>query len=161
MIISGVAGAFPDNLYSQENITAAFKHYWGERLTRPEALDRFHSRTGVRQRHLAFPMERYPEFKGWGETNKAWLEVAGEIGERAIDSALQEAELSRNDIDALIAISVTGVASPSLDARIINRMGLRPDIKRTPIFGVGCVGGAVGLTRAADYVRAYPKHRCA
>ena len=79
------------------------------------------------------------------------------MGERAIDAALERAGLQRRDLDALYVVSVTGVASPSLDARLINRMGLRPDIKRTPIFGVGCVGGAIGLTRAADYVLAYPK----
>ena len=76
----------------------------------------------------------------------------------AIDLALQRAGLHRSNIDALFVVSVTGIASPSLDARLINRMSLRRDIKRTPIFGVGCVGGALGLTRAADYVKAYPNH---
>jgi alkylresorcinol/alkylpyrone synthase len=111
----------------------------------------------VKQRYLSFPLEKYPDFENFGETNRAWLEVAAELGERAIDAALQRAGLKRRDLDALYVVSVTGVASPSLDARLINRMGLRPDIKRTPIFGVGCVGGAIGLTRAADYVLAYPK----
>ena len=69
--------------------------------------------------------------------------------------------LSRHDLDALFVVSITGIASPSLDARLINRMRLRPDIKRTPIFGVGCAGGAVGLSRAADYTLAYPDHTAA
>jgi len=132
-------------------ITGAIKQHWGERLEHPELLDRLHSRAGVKQRYLSFPLEKYTSFETFGETNRAWLEVAAELGERAIDGALERAGLQRSDLDALYVVSVTGVASPSLDARLINRMGLRPDIKRTPIFGVGCVGGAIGLTRAADY----------
>ena len=157
MRILSVGSAFPENLYPQEAITGAIKQHWGERLARPELLDRLHSRAGVRQRHLAFPLDQYERFATFGETNRAWLEVAGELGERAIDRALDRAGLGRRDLDALYVVSVTGVASPSLDARLINRMGLRPDLKRTPIFGIGCVGGAIGLTRAADYVLAYPK----
>jgi alkylresorcinol/alkylpyrone synthase len=157
MRILSVGSAFPENLYSQAAITSAIKQHWGERLAHPEVLDRLHARSGVKQRYLAFPMEQYAQFETFGETNRTWLKVAAELGERAIDAALERAGLQRHDIDALYVVSVTGVASPSLDARLINRMGLRPDIKRTPIFGIGCVGGAMGLTRAADYVLAYPR----
>jgi alkylresorcinol/alkylpyrone synthase len=157
MRILSVGSAFPENLYPQEVITGAIKQHWGERLEHPELLERLHSRAGVKQRYLSFPLEKYTSFETFGETNRAWLEVAAGLGERAIDGALERAGLQRHDLDALYVVSVTGVASPSLDARLINRMGLRPDIKRTPIFGVGCVGGAIGLTRAADYVLAYPK----
>ncbi len=150
-----------EHRYPQPAITAAFKAFWGEKLRNPERLDQFHSRVGVEYRHLAFPMERYPEFTSWGQTNDAWFEVAEELGAKAIDAALGGAGLSRQDLHALYFVSVTGIASPSLDARLINRMGLRPDIKRTPIFGIGCAGGAMGLTRAADYVLAYPEHNAA
>lgn len=156
MRIVSVGSAFPHNLYPQDVITGAIKRHWGERLEHPELLQRLHSRTGVNQRYVAFPIEEYEHFSGFGETNRAWMEVAGDLGQRAIDNALDSAGLERRDLSALYVVSVTGLASPSLDARLINRMGLRSDIKRTPIFGVGCVGGALGLTRAADYVRAYP-----
>jgi alkylresorcinol/alkylpyrone synthase len=124
-------------------------------------LDRLHSRTGVRTRHLAFPLKRYTEFDSWQETNAAWLEIAEELGAQALAAAARSAGITLLDLDALFVVSITGVASPSLDARLINRLRLRSDIKRTPIFGVGCVGGALGLTRAADYVRAYPQQRAA
>ena len=88
-------------------------------------------------------------------------EVAQELGAKAIDAALDRAVLGRQQLNALFVTSVTGIASPSLDARLINRLGLRRDIKRTPIFGIGCAGGAIGLTRAADYVLAYPDHNAA
>jgi alkylresorcinol/alkylpyrone synthase len=157
MKIAGIASVLPEHVYSQQAITEALRQYWGEKLESPGLLERLHSRAGVAQRHLAFPFERYRRFKTWGETNKAWFEVGEDLGARAIDAALGRAGLTRDDIDALYIVSVTGVASPSLDARLINRMNLRPDLKRTPIFGLGCVGGAVALTRAADYALAYPK----
>src|ERR1700680_1196103 len=151
MKIVGVASAMPKYRYRQEVITAALKRYWGDRLEKPEVLARFHSRVGVDYRHMAFPLERYAQFTSWGEANAAWLEAAEELGVRAIDAALDRAGISRHDLNALIVVSITGIASPSLDARLINRMRLRPNIKRTPIFGIGCAGGAIGLSRASDY----------
>jgi alkylresorcinol/alkylpyrone synthase len=157
MRIASAGSAFPDFCYPQEVLTEALRRHWGPRLERPGLLERVHSRVGVERRHISFPIEKYAQFDTWGESNRAWLEVAGDLGRKAIDAALERAGLARGDIDALFAISVTGIASPSLDARLINQMGLRADIRRTPIFGLGCVGGAVGITRAADYVKAYPK----
>lgn len=157
MRIASVASAFPEYKYAQEDITDALKRYWGDKLERPGLLERLHSRAGVGQRHLAFASEQYEKFSTFGETNRAWFEVGQELGASAMDAALGRAHLTRRDVDALYVVSITGIASPSLDARLINRMGLRPDVKRTPIFGLGCVGGAVGLTRAADYVKAYPE----
>ena len=161
MRIAAVASALPEHRYHQSLITAALKHHWQDRLEKPDLLDRFHSRAGVQYRHLALPLERYPEFETWGQTNSAWLEVAEALGARALDAACRRAGLARSELDALYVVSITGVASPSLDARLINRMKLRSDIKRTPIFGLGCVGGAVGVTRAADHTRAYPRQAAA
>ncbi len=156
MRIAGVASALPAHLYHQEQITNALIQHWGAGLDAPELLRRLHCRVGVDVRHLAFSLEEYQQFKTWGQSNRAWLKVAEELGTKAIDAALQRAGIVRSDIDALYIVSVTGVASPSLDARLANRMGLRSDVKRTPIFGLGCVGGAVGLVRAGDYLRAFP-----
>ncbi len=161
MRIAGVASAVPEYRFSQGAIVAALKDYWNDELQKPEVLDRLHSRVGVDYRNLAFPLERYSQFTSWGETNAAWLEAAEELGVHAIDEALTRAGVSRGDLNALFVVSITGIASPSLDARLINRMRLRPNIKRTPIFGVGCAGGAVALSRAADYTRAYPDHTAA
>ena len=159
--IAGAAGAFPEYAYSQAVLCGALQEYWGSSLERPELLERFQARAGVETRRLAFPVEWYQSPRAWGEVNAAWLDVAQRLGQRAIDAALARARLSRDDLDALFVVSITGIASPSLDARLINRMGLRSDIKRTPIFGLGCVGGATGLVRAADYVRAYPEQHAA
>jgi alkylresorcinol/alkylpyrone synthase len=160
-MIAGVASALPRYFYSQGAITGALKSVWDGQLKHPDLLDRLHSRTGVCSRHLAFPLPRYSQFRSWGETNAAWRDVAAQLGASAIDQALHKAGMSRRDLDALFVVSITGVASPSLDACLINRLHLRSDIKRTPIFGVGCVGGALGLTRAADYALAYPGNSAA
>ena len=160
-LIAGVARAMPAHQFSQETLTAELKEYWGDRLEEPARLERLHARLGVNTRYVAFPIERYYQFASWGEMNAAWFEVAEDVGARAIDTALDRAGMTRDDLNALFVVSITGIASPSLDARLINRMRLRPDIKRTPIFGIGCAGGAIGLTRAADYTLAYPGHAAA
>jgi alkylresorcinol/alkylpyrone synthase len=159
--IAGVGSAMPEHRFAQETITAMLKRVWEGELENPEVLDRFHSRMGVDYRHLAFPLERYTQLTSWGKTNAAWLEAAEELGVRAIDEALDHAGMSRDDLNALFVVSITGIASPSLDARLINRMRLRSNIKRTPIFGIGCAGGAIGLSRASDYTLAYPGHTAA
>jgi alkylresorcinol/alkylpyrone synthase len=82
--------------------------------------------------------------------------VAAEVGESAVRTALCEAGLAVADVDALLFVTVTGISTPSLDAILVNRLGLPPRVRRTPIFGLGCVAGAAGVSQAADYVRAYP-----
>jgi alkylresorcinol/alkylpyrone synthase len=156
MKIAGVASAFPSHCYQQKQITDALVEHWGARLDAPELMRRIHCRAGVDVRYLAFSLEQYAQFNTWGKSNRAWLRVSEELGTKAIDSVLERSGFERSDIDALYTVSVTGIASPSLDARLANVMGLRSDLKRTPIFGLGCVGGAVGLARAADYLRAFP-----
>jgi alkylresorcinol/alkylpyrone synthase len=158
--IAGIASALPRYCASQGAVTRALESVWGGRV-KPGLLERLHSRTGVRSRYFGFPLRHYPEFASWRETNAAWLEIGEEIGAAALEGALRTAGIPNDALDALFVVSITGIASPSLDARLINRLRLRPDIKRTPIFGVGCVGGALGLTRAADYALAYPQHTAA
>jgi alkylresorcinol/alkylpyrone synthase len=112
-------------------------------------------------RYLAIPAEQYVDIKTWGQANDIWIRVAQELGERALCLALHNAGLQPEDLGALLFTTVTGVASPSIDALLINRMGLPANIRRTPIFGLGCVAGAAGIARASDYVRAYPKQAAA
>src|SRR5271166_640134 len=113
-------------------------------------------RLGVKGRHLALPVEAYDDLTTWGKANDAWIEVAEDLAEQSLCRSLTRAGLSEADVDAIFFVSVTGVASPTIDARLINRMYLRPDVRRNPIFGLGCVAGAAGTARAGDYVRAYP-----
>jgi alkylresorcinol/alkylpyrone synthase len=158
--IAGVASALPRHYYRQEEIAQALKRHWSNGLGNPKVLDRLLDRVGVDGRYLALPIEAYDNLTTWGKSNNAWIEVAEDLAEQSICRALTRAGLCEADLDAIFFVSVTGVASPSIDARLMNRMNLRPDIKRNPIFGLGCVAGAAGLARAADYVHAFPK-QCA
>ena len=156
MQIVATATAFPPHYFLQETVLEALKTQWQNGLENAAVLDRLHSRTGVGGRYFSLPLEQYPPLDTFGKTNNAWIEAAEQLGQSAIESVLEKAGLDREKIGALFFVSVTGVCSPSLDARLINRLRLAPSIKRNPIFGLGCVAGAAGLSRAADYVRAYP-----
>jgi len=156
MNIAGVASAFPRHQYDQRVLLSALQRHWGPKVDNPVFLERLQARVGVETRHLALPIEEYYGLKSWGRANNHWIEVAQEIGQNALCCALSRAGLATSDLGALFFVSVTGIASPSIDARLVNRMKLPVNIKRVPIFGLGCVAGAAGIARAADYVRAYP-----
>jgi alkylresorcinol/alkylpyrone synthase len=158
MRIASVASAFPDNYYPQEQIASALRRNWVGRIQNPILLERLLSRVAVEGRYLALSIEAYDDLTTWGKSNNAWIEIAEDLAEKSICRALTRAGLCESDLDAIFFVSVTGIASPSIDARLMNRMNLRTDIKRNPIFGLGCVAGAAGIARAADYVRAYPDH---
>jgi len=161
MQIASAASAFPKHYYPQKVLLDALKDYWGGELRNPQLLERLHRNVGVDGRHLALPAEEYLTLKTWGQANDAWIEVAQELGEQALCKALHYAGMEPRQLGALFFTSVTGIASPSIDALLINRMGLSPNIRRAPIFGLGCVAGAAGIARAADYVRAYPSQAAA
>jgi alkylresorcinol/alkylpyrone synthase len=161
MKIAGVGSAFPRHYYKQEVLVEALKDYWGDRLPQPGILNRLNQSMKVDGRFLARPIGFYRNMQAWGEANNAWIEVGLDIGEKALCRALTGAGLAPRDLSAIFVASVTGIAAPSLDARLANRMGLSPNIKRIPIFGLGCVAGAAGISRAADYVRAYPDQSAA
>ncbi|HEV2398400.1 MAG TPA: 3-oxoacyl-[acyl-carrier-protein] synthase III C-terminal domain-containing protein [Candidatus Sulfotelmatobacter sp.] len=161
MHIASAASAFPKHYYSQKFLLEKLQEYWGERLRNPQMLARLHRNVAVEGRHLALPHEKYYELQTWGCANDAWIQVAQELGEQALCRALHHAGVEPSKLGALFFTSVTGISSPSIDALLINRMGLPANIKRLPIFGLGCVAGAAGIARAADYVRAYPKQAAA
>jgi alkylresorcinol/alkylpyrone synthase len=157
-LIRSIGRALPQNYYPQETISAALWNEWGGNDESRARFERLHRSVGVRGRHLAIPMEDYRALDSFSKMNDKWIERATDLGEEAIESALCQASLAPTDIDHIFFTTVTGIASPSIDAKLINRMSMRSDIKRTPIFGLGCVGGAAGLARAADYLRAFPTH---
>jgi alkylresorcinol/alkylpyrone synthase len=159
MRIVTTSTSFPPHYFLQQEVVDALKGQWEQGLENAAVLERLHSRTGVAGRYFSLPLEGYPPLNTWGKTNDVWIDTAVRLGEQAIDCVLNKAGVDRKQIGALFFVSVTGVSSPSVDALLVNKMGLSPQIKRNPIFGLGCVAGAAGLSRAADYVRAYPDHR--
>ena len=156
MRIVSAASAFPRHYYSQEMLLEALQQYWGDQIQNPHVLRRLHRHVGVDGRFLALPKEEYLKMKTWGEANQHWIRTAKELGEKAMTGALADAGLHGRNLGAFFFVSVTGISSPSMDALLINQMGLCRNIRRVPIFGLGCVAGAAAISRAADYVRAYP-----
>jgi alkylresorcinol/alkylpyrone synthase len=161
MKIASAASAFPKYYYTQKVLLEKLQDFWGARLKNPLTLARLHKNVTVDGRYLAIPAEEYLDIHTWGQANDIWIRVAQELGEQALCRALQNAGLETQDLGCLLFTTVTGVASPSIDGMLINRMGLPAHIRRTPIFGLGCVAGAAGIARASDYVRAYPKQAAA
>lgn len=158
MRIASVGTAFPPHYYEQERLLAALETLWAARHVNRDRLRRLHAKVLVGGRHLALPLEDYARLGSWGEANDAWIRVAQEIGGTAIRQALARAGIEGGELDLIISTSVTGIATPSLDARLMNRLGLAPHARRLPLFGLGCVAGAAGIARAADHVRAFPDH---
>ena len=156
MRIASVGRALPAHYYDQEALLAAFRAAWSGRLFNAARLEQLHRNVLVGGRHLALPIERYRSLRSFTEANDAWIACALDLGERAIRDALERAGLRPEDVRHLFFVTVTGLATPSIDARLVNRLGLRSDVKRTPIFGLGCVAGAAGVARAADVLRGFP-----
>jgi alkylresorcinol/alkylpyrone synthase len=157
MRIVSVGRALPAHYYDQEQLLTALGRLWAGRFHNPKRVEQIQRNTLVGGRHLALPIEAYEALRGFGAANAAFIRCGLELAEQAIRGALEAARLTPRDVDAIFSLSVTGIAAPSLDARLVNRLGLRSDVKRTPIFGLGCVGGAAGIARAADALRGSPR----
>lgn len=155
--ISSAGTALPRNYVAQETLTAALGEFWTARGLKHDAFDRLHKATNVAGRYLAVPMLEYAGLDSFEKSNSVWKRVAPELGAEAAQRALSSAGLRATDIHHFFLVTGTGIATPSIDTRIISSLGMRRDLKRTPIFGLGCAGGASGIARAADYLRGFPE----
>jgi len=159
--IVAVRSAFPAHRYPQADITRAVASLAGIGPVRTQRalLERLHANAGIDTRHTVFPLAEYGALGA--ASNDRYIEAATALGERALRAALAQSGLAPDDLDLLIVTSVTGVAVPSIDALLMPRLGLRADVKRLPVFGLGCVAGAAGLARLHDYLLGWPGHAAA
>jgi alkylresorcinol/alkylpyrone synthase len=151
--ILAAATALPPNVIEQESIATLLKALWGEKYDQSRrwrsTFDQIQRSVRIDRRYLALPVTEYPALDTFAKTNAAYTRVAPELGAAA-------AGMTARDVDHLFFVTGTGIATPSLDARIVNQLGMRSDVRRTPIFGLGCAGGVAGVIRAADVLRGFP-----
>ncbi len=155
--LASIGTALGAHRYRQEELIEGFRSLWTGRDREFARVERLHRAVRVDARHLALPMEAYP-LQSFDEAARVFLQVGTDLAERAALEALAGVGLAPSDVDALFFTTVTGVAAPTLDVRLANRLRLRSDVKRWPFFGLGCVGGASGLARVYDYLLAWPDH---
>jgi alkylresorcinol/alkylpyrone synthase len=159
VIVSATTG-FPEHYYPQSTLLSAAQEEWTrirKRDSLSKVLEQFYTNVKVDGRYLSWPLERYKNPSTFEERNNAYIETALELGERTICTLLDQMQMSPQEIDQLAVISTTGIAVPSLDARLMNRIPFSRGMKRLPLFGLGCVGGAAGIARTADYLRGHPE----
>ncbi|MBW8814615.1 MAG: type III polyketide synthase [Caulobacterales bacterium] len=152
----GLAAARAPYDLPQDLVAATAREVFGARVPQFERLEPVFRNTGIRTRQAVMPLDWYLEPRGWPERTQAYLEGGVALFAAAAEAALADAGLNGGDVDAIVTVSSTGIAAPSLEARAMARLGFRPDAARVPVFGLGCAGGASGLALAAKLARADP-----
>jgi len=150
--------AVPPYVLEQSDVVVRAGALFGERRD-VERLMPIFGNTGIDRRYSCVPIDWYSEDHGWQDRTQLYVSNAVDLLEKVVRNLLDEAKLTTDDIDAIVVSSTTGIATPSLDALVIERMQLRRDIRRLPVFGLGCAGGVTGLSRAADLAKARPGSR--
>jgi len=157
VIVSTKTG-FPEHYYPQSTLLTAAQQEWKlKRASVVNVLEQFYTNVQVKGRYLAWPLERYKKPTTFEERNDAYIETALALGEQTICTLLDQVQMDPSEIDQLTIISTTGIAVPSLDARLMNRIPFSRSMKRLPLFGLGCMGGAAGIARTADYLQGHPQ----
>ena len=154
--LMSLATATPANEVLQTDALEISRHLFAGRFDDFDRLSTVFANTGIRSRRLSQPLEWYFEPRGWPERTAAYLQAAETLFVEAAQAALAAAGLSGQDVDTVVTVSSTGVATPSLEARVLTEMGFRSDISRVPVFGLGCAGGVSGLSIAARLAASKP-----
>lgn len=154
--LHALATASPPHILEQGEVAEAARRVFGERYREFARLAPVFTNAGIARRQSAMPMTWHQEPRGWPERTAAYLEGATQLFIAAAASALDKAGLSPADVDTIVTVSSTGIATPSLEARAMKTLAFRPDVSRVPIFGLGCAGGVTGLATAARLAQARP-----
>jgi alkylresorcinol/alkylpyrone synthase len=156
MRVLSVRGILPEHRHRQEEITESFATTLVEGTVDRGVVERFHRNACVETRHTVLPLEEYARLGDFGRSNDVFIRAGVELGGRAVVEALKDVGLTPADVDYIVSCTVTGLAVPSLEARVAAEIGLRPDVVRLPLVGLGCVAGAAGVARLHDLLRGSP-----
>src|SRR6267142_1775104 len=151
-----LATSIPPYQFHQKQILQAAHDLLADRYPQFETLSSLFANTGIRHRYGVKPIEWYLERRGWPERIQAFLEGAESLFVDVARKALARADLAAGDIDTVVTVCSTGIATPSLEARVAGKLGLRSDVSRVPVFGLGCAGGVSGLSIASRLAQARP-----
>jgi len=151
-----LATSVPPHQFHQKQILDAAIALLADRYPQFETLSSLFANTGIHHRYAVKPMEWYLEHRGWPERTEAFLEGAESLFIDVARKAIARADIDPGDIDTVVTVCSTGIATPTLDARIAGRMGFRADISRVPVFGLGCAGGVSGLSIASRLAQSRP-----
>ena len=151
-----LATAVPPHVIQQDEAKVLAREAFGGKKALFDRLSGVFDNAGIAKRHIVAPQDWYMSSHGWHDRNAVYLEAAESLFVEAASAAIEEARLLPGEIDGVVAVSTTGIATPSLDARCASKLGLRDDIRRVPIFGLGCAGGVNGLAIASRFARAEP-----
>jgi alkylresorcinol/alkylpyrone synthase len=154
--IIGVETVFPPHLVEQSTLTDAIKEKWQDFDLNTRVVDKLHGSSQVKKRHIALSVENCVRDSTFAERNGTYIEVGVDLAEKVVSSLLEKSGVKPREISEIIFTTVTGLAVPSIEARLMNRLPFSPHCKRIPMFGLGCVAGAAGVARAADYLRGNP-----
>ncbi len=151
--LNGLSTAVPPHVLRQADIVDAARQLFASRSAEFRRLEPIYANAGIETRYSCVPLEWFSEPHGWAERNRRYTTHALELAQAAATKCLASASLSPQDIDGIVMVSTTGIATPSLDARLLECMPFRRDVQRLPVFGLGCAGGVLGLARTAAMAR--------
>ena len=154
-----LATALPPYIVEQAEAKTKARELFGGRKALFDRLAGVFDNAGIDQRHVVAPIDWYEGHHGWEERNRVYLDACDALFREAANKAIAQAGLKPSDIDGVVMVSTTGIATPSIDARNGPAIGLRDDIRRVPVFGLGCAGGVNGLATAARLAAAEPGTR--
>jgi len=151
-----LATAVPQRTVEQHEAKVRAREAWGGNKALFDRLASVFDNAGIARRHIVAPPDWYMQDHGWHDRNALYLEASDELFVEAASAAIEKAGLSPSAIDGVVTVSTTGIATPSLEARAGPRIGLRRNVRRVPVFGLGCAGGVNGLAATARFAAAEP-----
>src|SRR5690348_10941636 len=151
-----LATAVPPYVVEQFEAKARAREAFGGKKALFDRLSGVFDNAGIARRHIVAPQDWYMSGHGWHDRNALYLEATEQLFIDAATAAIEKAGLLPSQIDGVVIVSTTGIATPSLDARVAKRVGLREDVRRVPVFGLGCAGGVNGLSLTARLAGAEP-----